>query len=79
MNITEARKLSATDLDRFSGGMDTNYKFCWNGPAGTGLYPAYTDCRSGMEKLIDGLPAGRFRILAGYWPSRRSSSSPAVA
>lgn len=46
-------ELSDTDLDQVSGGMDPNYKFCWNGPAGTGTYPLSADCRSGTEKLID--------------------------
>lgn len=58
MNIIEIRELAATDLDLVSGGMDPNYKFCWNGPAGTGTYPLYVDCRSGMQKLIDAFLKG---------------------
>jgi hypothetical protein len=58
MKITEIRELAATDLDLVSGGMDSNFKFCWNGPAGTGTYPLYADCRSGTEKLIDAFLEG---------------------
>ena len=51
-------QLSDTDLDQVSGGMDPNYKFCWNGPAGTGTYPNSADCRTGTEKLIDAFLKG---------------------
>jgi hypothetical protein len=43
---TEIRELTDADLDMVSGGMD-GYKFCWNGPAGTGTYPVYIDCGGG--------------------------------
>jgi hypothetical protein len=41
----EIRELNVFELDLASGGMD--YKFCWNGPAGTGTYPSYIDCGGG--------------------------------
>jgi hypothetical protein len=34
------RELSIGELETVSGG----YKFCWDGPAGTGTYPDYADC-----------------------------------
>jgi hypothetical protein len=40
----DIRELSAADLDAVSAGMDPNYKFCWNGPAGKGTYPNYVTC-----------------------------------
>jgi hypothetical protein len=43
----EVCELDIDQLDSFSGGMDPNYKFCWNGPAGTGTYPNYVDCGGG--------------------------------
>jgi hypothetical protein len=51
MRTTDIHELTEADLDRVSGGSD--YKFCWNGPAGTGTYPNYADCRSATEKYID--------------------------
>lgn len=44
MNDIEIRELTDADLDLVSGGMDPNFKFCWDGPAGTGTYPNYVDC-----------------------------------
>ena len=69
MNIAEIRELAATDLDRVSGAADSNYKFCWNGPAGTGMYPLYADCRSGTQKLIDA-------FLEGVEQGRRKGQKP---
>jgi hypothetical protein len=37
-------ELIDADLQLVNGGADPNYKFCWNGPAGTGTYPNYVDC-----------------------------------
>jgi hypothetical protein len=73
MDINQIRKLSSTDLDRVSDGTDTNYKFCWNGPAGT-LYPAYSDCRFGTEKLIDAFLKG---VEQGRGKGQRPSKSDA--
>jgi hypothetical protein len=67
MNATRIRELSDADLDLVSGGSD--YKFCWNGPAGTGTYPSYTDCRSATEKLIDA-------FLQGVEEGRRKGQKP---
>lgn len=47
MSTVEIRELTDADLDTVSGGMDSNYQFCWNGPAGAGVYPWYTDCGGG--------------------------------
>jgi hypothetical protein len=58
MSTANFRELTDADLDCVSGGMDSNYKFCWNGPAGTGTYPLSADCRSGTEKLIDAFLTG---------------------
>ena len=58
MSTANMREVTGADLDRVSGGMDPNYKFCWNGPAGTGTYPLSADCRSGTEKLIDAFLSG---------------------
>lgn len=44
MNKNDLRELTASDLELVSGGADSNYKFCWDGPAGTGTYPNYVDC-----------------------------------
>jgi hypothetical protein len=47
--MNEVRELNDADLDMVSGAEwnDSNYKFCWNGPAGEGLYPWYTNCNEG--------------------------------
>ena len=58
MNTTQVHELTDTDLDLVSGGSDPNYKFCWNGPAGSGTYPNYVDCRSATEQLIDAFKKG---------------------
>lgn len=58
MTTTEIRELTDADLDLVSGGTDPNYKFCWNGPAGSGTYPYYADCRSANEKYVDAFLEG---------------------
>ncbi len=57
MTVHGIRALTDSDLDTVSGGMDPNYKFCWNGPAGTGTYPNTADCGDG-ETLIDAFLRG---------------------
>lgn len=69
MKTTETRELAATEFDLVSGGMDPNYKFCWDGPAGSGTYPLYVDCRSGTQKLIDA-------FLTGVEQGRRKGQRP---
>lgn len=44
MNTTEVRELTLAELEQVAGGADPNYKFCWDGPAGSGVYPLYVDC-----------------------------------
>lgn len=56
--MTAMQQLTDADLDRVSGGSDPNYKFCANGPAGSGLYPNYVDCRSNFEILMDAFKKG---------------------
>jgi hypothetical protein len=53
MNIA-IRELAVDELDLVSGGSDPNYKFCWDGPAGSGTYPWYIDCEGGgaVKELI---------------------------
>jgi hypothetical protein len=70
MSTAEIRELTETDLDLVSGGSDPNYKFCWNGPAGSGTYPSYVDCRSGTEQLIDA-------FLKGVEQGRKKGQQPA--
>lgn len=36
-------ELNDAELDSVSGGID-GYHFCWDGPAGNGLYPSYIGC-----------------------------------
>jgi hypothetical protein len=42
--MTKLHELIDADLDAVIGGMDPNYKFCWDGPAGRGTYPNYVPC-----------------------------------
>jgi hypothetical protein len=41
------RELNEFDINEVFGGLQAGYKFCWDGPAGTGVYPSYTDCGPG--------------------------------
>jgi hypothetical protein len=41
---TQLRELNDADLDTVSGAAVNNYKFCWFGPRGEGLYPLYIPC-----------------------------------
>jgi hypothetical protein len=63
MNPTESRELSIGELESVSGGHANieGYKFCWFGPAGEGLYPAYANCGGGgtlMENMLNGAVDG---------------------
>jgi hypothetical protein len=63
MNAVENRELSIGELEAVSGGRDglAGYKFCWYGPAGTGLYPTYVTCGNGLslgENIVSGGIAG---------------------
>jgi hypothetical protein len=63
MDPVESRELSLGELDTVSGARDglEGYKFCWFGPAGEGLYPAYINCGSGaslMESMASGAIGG---------------------
>ena len=46
MNSVKSRELSIGELETVSGGL-IGYQFCWDGPAGTGLYPNYINCGGG--------------------------------
>jgi hypothetical protein len=59
MSTTNIRELAETDLDLVSGGMDPNYKFCSNGPAGEGVYPNYVECGNPLiEAFLKGVAEG---------------------
>jgi hypothetical protein len=62
------RELKIADLDLVIGGMDPNYKFCWDGPAGSGTYPNYVDCGGGggaVGALIKAFQDGVRKGLGG--------------
>jgi hypothetical protein len=45
--------LTERELDQVSGGDPSGYHFCWDGKAGTGLYPLYVDC--GLPRNVLGV------------------------
>ena len=49
MNSVDIRQLTDAELEECAGGEwnDPNYKHCWNGPRGAGVYPWYTPCGDG--------------------------------
>jgi bacteriocin-like protein len=63
MNTVEVRELNNDELETVSGG----YKFCWDGPAGTGTYPDYANCGDGqtMNDIIDGIVTNVRNIVYG--------------
>lgn len=71
MNTTEIRELTDADLELVSGGADPNYKFCWDGPAGTGTYPNYVNCDGGggvgglIEAFLKGVEQGKAKAGGG--------------
>jgi hypothetical protein len=68
---TEIRELTDADIDIVSGGSDPNYKFCWDGPAGTGTYPISVDCDPPTVKDLIGA------FLQGVEQGRGKGGKPA--
>jgi hypothetical protein len=48
----KTREITGHEIDAVAGGMESNYQYCANGPAGEGVYPYYIDCGGPTWKEI---------------------------